>query len=106
MAVCRRTPYSVSCPRSGTSRSADASWVVVADLRGGDDVTLLVDLTLPLHHLPVVPPGVEHEGGRYREHLRAAVYRQMPVQLGEAQVVADRQADRDAVDGDRRGFFA
>ena len=72
--------------------------VVVADLAGRDHVALVLDRPGPQQHLPVVATGVGGEGRRHQQHAGAGDG-QLPVQLGEAQVVADRQADRDALDG-------
>ena len=94
-----------SLPEHGTPRidhhaaaKAGTPWLVVADLAGRCHVALVLDRPGPQQHLPVVPPGVQHEGGGHHQQLRPAGDGQVPVQLGEAQVVADRQADAYAVD--------
>src|SRR6266536_694694 len=66
---------------------AGAAGIVIADLAGGHDIALVLDRPGTQQHLPVVPSGVQHEGGRYDQQLRPAVYGEVPVQLGEAQVV-------------------
>ena len=63
---------------------------VGADLVGGDHEGLVLDRPRPQQHLPVVAGGREREGGRDGDHARAP-HGEDPVQLGEAQVVADRQ---------------
>ena len=45
----------------------------------------------------MIAPGPLHEVGRHGQDLGAG-QRERPVQLGEAQVVADREAERHAVD--------
>ena len=69
---------------------------VLADLVGGDDEALVLDRAGAQQHLPVVARRREREGGRQREHARAA-QREDPEQLGEAQVVADGHAQLGAV---------
>ena len=73
---------------------AGAARLVVADLAGRHHEALVLDRPRPQQHLPVVPPGVHHERRRHHQQLRAAGDGQLPVELREAQVVADRQADR------------
>ena len=71
-----------------------------ADLRRGEDVRGVLDRPRPEQHLPVVAPGALREVGRDGQDRRAG-QRERAVELGEAQVVADRQADRGAVDRGR-----
>src|SRR5690606_19926189 len=84
---------------------AGAAGIVVADLGGGRDVAEVLDGPGPQQHLPVVAPGVQHERGRDQQQARA-VGGQAPVQLGEPQVVADRQPDPYPVDVDGHGRVA
>ena len=74
---------------------------VLADLVGGDHERLVLDRAGAQEHLPVVARGGERERGGHGDHARAA-HREDAVQLGEAQVVADRQAELDAVGGLRQ----
>jgi putative transposase len=67
-----------------------AALVVVAPLGGGDHPALVLDGPRPQQQVPVRPPGVRGEGGRHQEDLGAGVERQLAVELGEADVVADR----------------
>ena len=80
----QRAPARVRCPRPDD-----------ADLVGGDDVGLVLDRPCAQQDLPVVARGREREGGGHEQHARAA-QREDPVELGEAQVVADAQAQLDA----------
>ena len=59
---------------------------------GRDDVGEVLDGAGPQQHLPVGLAGALGEGGRDREHPRAPPG-ELAVELGEAQVVADRKAD-------------
>src|SRR5581483_6947202 len=68
-----------------------------AHLAGRDDEALVLDRAGAQQDFPVVLAGVEHERGRHEQELRPA-HRQRPVQLGEAQVVADRHAGQVALD--------
>ena len=73
-----------------------------ADLRGRQDVGAVLDGAGPEQDLPVVAARSFGEVGRDREDLGPG-QRECPVQLGEAQVVADRQPDPDSIDvGDDR----
>ena len=47
---------------------AAAARIVVADLSGGEHVALVLDGPGAQQHLPVVAPGVQHEGGRHHQH--------------------------------------
>ncbi len=79
-------------------RSAGASRArgrVLADLVGGDDERLVLDRARAQEDLPVVARRRDGEGRGHGEDARAAD-REDPVQLGEADVVADRQAEPDA----------
>ena len=82
-------------PRVDDHRAAEALLVgrVRADLVGGDDERLVLDRARAHEDLPVRLAGDLGERGRQRDHARAAD-REDPEQLGEAQVVADGQAER------------
>ena len=64
----------------------------LADLVGGEDEDLVLDRPGPQQHLPVVAAGGRGEGRGHRDQAGAA-HGEDPVELGEAQVVADGQAD-------------
>ena len=69
---------------------------VVADLVGGDDEALVLDRPRAHQHLPVIARGRQRERGGHRDQLGAA-QGEDPVELGEAQVVADAHAQLQAV---------
>ena len=69
-----------------------------ADLVGGDHERLVLDRARPHERLPVVARRRQRERRRQRDHARPA-HGEDPVELGEAQVVADRQPQLDAVGG-------
>jgi hypothetical protein len=71
---------------------------VLADLVGGDHEGLVLDRARPEKDLPVVARGGECERGRHGEDAGAA-QREAPVELWEANVVADAHAHLDAVGG-------
>ena len=85
---------------------AGAARIVVAGLSGGRHEALVLDRPRPQQNLPVVPPGVHHERRRNDQQVRAALDGESPVQLREAQVVADRQADPQALDVHHHRFAA
>ena len=60
----------------------------LAELVGGDDEDLVLDRPRPQQHLPVVAPGRDREGRGDREQAGPA-HGEDPVELGEAEVVAD-----------------
>jgi hypothetical protein len=66
-------------------------------LSGDDDKALVLHRAGAQQQFPMVAAGVPREGGRHQQQLRAGQGVQA-VQLGEAEVVADRQAGEDAVD--------
>ena len=68
-----------------------------ADLRRGEDVRGVLDRPRPEQDLPVVATSALGEVGRDGQDRRAG-QRERAVELREAQVVADRQADGGAVD--------
>ena len=68
-----------------------------ADLRRGEDPGAVLDGPRAEQDLPVVAAGPLREVGRDRQDLGAG-QGERPVQLREAQVVADRQTEPDAVD--------
>src|SRR6266540_33872 len=108
-----RDPHGVRCLRQDrpprvdhhAAPEAGTPGLVVTDLRRGEHVALVLDGARPQQHLPMVASGVQHERGRYHEHL-GAIDGEPPVQLGEAQVVADRQAERHASDRHHHGLGA
>ena len=65
---------------------------VLPPLRRCDHEALVLDGARAQQHLPVVPPGLAREGARHEQEARTARALR-PVQLREAQVVADREAD-------------
>ena len=69
----------------------------LADLRGGGDVELVLDRARAHEHVPVVLAGRRREVRRHRYELRA-FERQDAVELGEANVVADREPDAPVLD--------
>ncbi len=73
---------------------------VRADLVGRDHERLVLDRPRAHERLPVVARGRQGEGGRERDDARAA-HGEDPVELGKAQVVADRHAQLDAAGGAR-----
>ena len=68
-------------------------------LRRRHHVDLVLDRARPQQHVPVILPGLEREGRRDGDHARA-LRRMRAVQLGEAQVVTDAEAE--AAPGRRR----
>ena len=64
----------------------------LADLVRGDHEDLVLDRARPQQHLPVVAAGGRGEGGWHRDQASPA-QRQDPVELGEAEVVADGQPE-------------
>src|SRR3954452_11769493 len=70
---------------------ADAGGVL-ADLVGGDDERLPLDRPRAQQDLPVIARGREGERGRHGDDLRA-LDGEDPVELGEADVVTDREAE-------------
>ncbi len=70
-------------------------------LVGGDHVQLVLDRPGPQQDLPVVAGGGEREGGRDGDQL-GAPDGEDPVQLREAQVVADRQPQTRVPPGPRQ----
>ena len=72
----------------------------LADLVGGEDEGLVLDRPRAQQHLPVVAAGGRGEGGGDGDQTGAA-HGEDPVQLGEAQVVADGQPDAQLAE--RRG---
>ena len=73
---------------------------VLADLVGGDHERLVLDRAGAQQDLPVLARGGERERGGHGEDARAAGG-ELAVELGEAQVVTDAQAQLDAVGGRR-----
>ena len=71
---------------------------VLADLVGGDHERLVLDRARAQQDLPVRARRRDGEGGRHGDDPRAAD-REDPVELREADVVADRQAQPDAAGG-------
>src|SRR5205807_8786483 len=73
-----------------------------AELRGRDDERQVLDGARLQERMPVVAAGVQRERRRHREDARALAG-ERAVELGEAQVVADGEADlgRAGVDDDR-----
>ena len=67
----------------------------LADLVGGDDEGLVLDRPRPQQDLPVVAAGGEGEGRGHGEQAGAA-QGEDPVELREAQVVADGEPERSA----------
>src|SRR5437763_6849974 len=67
-----------------------------ANLVGCDHEGLVLDRPRAHEGLPVIARGLQGEGRRHDYHLGAA-NGEDPVELGEAQVVADGQPERDAV---------
>ena len=65
---------------------------MLADLVGGDHERLVLDRPRPHERLPVVARRRQREGGRDRDDPRTPDGED-PVELGEAQVVADRQSE-------------
>ena len=72
---------------------AQAAVVVLAALRRRDDVALGLDRPRAQQRVPVVLAGHQRERRRHGEDLRALPH-QRGVELGEAQVVADGEAER------------
>ena len=71
---------------------ADSPVGLLADLVGRDHVDLILDRAGAQQDVPVVLAGAEREGARDQDRARAR--RDEPAEeLGEAQVVADREAD-------------
>ena len=68
---------------------------VLADLVGGDHERLVLDRAGAEQDLPVLARGGEREGGRHEQDA-GAPDREDPVQLREAQVVADAHPELDA----------
>ena len=64
----------------------------LADLVRGEDEDLVLDRPRPQQHLPVVAPGGRGEGRGHGDQPGAA-HGEDPEELGEAQVVADGEAD-------------
>ena len=64
----------------------------LADLVGGEDEGLVLDRPRPQQHLPVVAAGGQGEGRGDGDQAGAA-HGEDPVELGEAEVVADAQPD-------------
>src|SRR5437899_7272668 len=69
-----------------------AALAVMAGLRGCEHVGQVLDGARTQEDLPMVLARAIREGRRYREHP-GPLAGQAPVQLGEAHVVADREAD-------------
>ncbi len=74
---------------------AAALGVMLTDLGGGQYEALVLDRACPQEHLPMRFAGRNGEGGRDQQYLRARFGKRREM-LGEAQVVANRQADSSA----------
>src|SRR5262245_35104552 len=72
---------------------------VLAPLRGRSHVTLVFDRAGAQEHVPVVLARVQREGRGHEQELGAGAG-QLTVELGEAQVVTDRQTDLETGDTD------
>src|SRR6266403_2217702 len=97
LAACVRQDFPPRIYDAGVSKSESvlARWTDAADLRGREHVGLVLDGPRPKQDFPVSAAGVGGERGRHAEEVGAGV----AVQLGEAQVVADGEANLEAEAG-------
>src|ERR1700704_6680858 len=104
LAACVRQDFSPGIHDAGVSESESvlARWTDAADLRGREHVGLVLDGPRPKQDFPVSAAGVGGERGRHAEEVGARV----AVQLGEAQVIADGEANLHAEGGLHRGRWS
>ena len=88
------TPHGSDDQRPAVGRLARER---LADLRRGGDVELVLDRARAHEHVPVILAGRRREVRRHRYELRA-FERQDAVELGEANVVTDREPDAPVLD--------